>query len=136
MHQIYSLRNKSMYFLRNHQWMSENKYYLLWMLFPLVHRCINVLFPMEFFLCKTFQLEMILCSTCQICNLHLSFMFFQSMTNVLSYLLYVAVLEIQISSVQIWNSITRNHPIFHIGMFLSSLRHFIFSWYYTHYFPH
>jgi hypothetical protein len=55
--------------------------------FTLVHKFLNVQFSVELLIYKTCQLEMIFDLACQICNIHISFLVFQSMEKLLPFLL-------------------------------------------------
>jgi hypothetical protein len=69
--------------------------------FAFVQKCLNVQFLVEILLCNNFQLEMILCATCQIYSLHISFLVFQSMENPLPYSLRIETSDLQSLNVQI-----------------------------------
>jgi hypothetical protein len=85
--------------------------------FALVHKCLNLQFPMEIFLYKTCQLEIILYASFQKCGLHISSLVFQSMENLLPYPLCVATLDPQSSNVQIRNAIAKNYHVVQTEMY-------------------
>jgi hypothetical protein len=65
------------------------------MVFALVHRYLNVQFPVDIFLYMTCQLEMSLYVVFQRCNLHLVFLVFQLTEHLSPYPLYVVASDIQ-----------------------------------------